>query len=75
MSRDKNLHEIRQKKQERNLDFERISKVLKGAPISTQDDTEITRGMQDYIDKNNKYLVERSKYIEDTVRKWKFDTI
>ncbi len=43
--------------------------------MSAQDDVEITRGMQDYIDKNNRYLAKRSKYIEETVRKWKFDTI
>ena len=35
----------------------------------------MTRGMQDYIDKNNKYLAERADYIEKTVKKWKFDTI
>ncbi len=43
--------------------------------MSTQDDAEITRGMQDYIDKNNRYLAQRGKYIEETVRNWKFDTI
>lgn len=43
--------------------------------MSKQNDVEITRGMQNYIDKNNEYLAERSKYIEETVRKWKFDTI
>jgi O-acetylhomoserine/O-acetylserine sulfhydrylase-like pyridoxal-dependent enzyme len=35
----------------------------------------ITPGMQHYIDKNNAYLAERSKYIQDVVKKWKFDTI
>ncbi len=43
--------------------------------MAAQDDVEITRGMQDYIDKNNRYLAKRGKYIEETVRKWKFDTI
>ena len=40
-----------------------------------ENDVEITRGMQHYIDQNNKYLAERSKYIQDVVKKWKFDTI
>jgi len=35
----------------------------------------ITPGMQRYIDSNNAYLAERQRYIEETVRKWKFDTI
>ncbi|MGW8192650.1 MAG: PLP-dependent transferase [Desulforhopalus sp.] len=35
----------------------------------------ITPGMQDYIDKNNRYLAERARYINETVKKWKFDTI
>ncbi len=43
--------------------------------MSTNSDSEITRGMQDYIEKNNRYLAERQKYIEETVKKWKFDTI
>ena len=43
--------------------------------MSENSDSEITRGMQEYIEKNNKYLAERQKYIEETVKKWKFDTI
>ena len=35
----------------------------------------ITPGMQAYIDKSNKYLAERGNYIENVVKKWKFDTI
>jgi len=38
-------------------------------------DVHITPGMQEYIDKNNIYLAERARYIEETVKKWKFDTI
>ncbi len=38
-------------------------------------DDQITRGMQEYIDKNNKYLAERAEYIKNTVNNWKFDTI
>jgi len=38
-------------------------------------DIHITPGMQDYIDRNNEYLAKRSKYIKQTVKKWKFDTI
>ena len=40
-----------------------------------QDEVKITPGMQRYIDKNNKYLDRRSKYIREVVKKWKFDTI
>ncbi|MHC4589935.1 MAG: hypothetical protein ACYTAQ_11520 [Planctomycetota bacterium] len=43
--------------------------------MATADEVQITPGMQAYIDKNNAYLAERDKYIEDVVRKWKFDTI
>jgi O-acetylhomoserine/O-acetylserine sulfhydrylase-like pyridoxal-dependent enzyme len=32
-------------------------------------------GIQAYIDKNNAYLAQRSKYIRDVVKKWRFDTI
>ena len=39
------------------------------------DEVEITKGMQAYINKNNAYLAKRSKYIRDVVKKWKFDTI
>ncbi|WP_136807804.1 PLP-dependent transferase [Desulfosediminicola flagellatus] len=35
----------------------------------------ITPGMQDYINRNNSYLAKRSQYIQDEVKKWKFDTI
>jgi O-acetylhomoserine/O-acetylserine sulfhydrylase-like pyridoxal-dependent enzyme len=38
-------------------------------------DIHITPGMQTYIDKNNAYLAARTAYIEQTVKKWKFDTI
>jgi len=31
--------------------------------------------MQKYIDKNNAYLANRSEYIKNVVKKWKFDTI
>ena len=34
-----------------------------------------TPGMQKYIDKNNAYLKDRSEYIKNVVKKWKFDTI
>lgn len=43
--------------------------------MSHVDPTPITPGMQRYIDSNNAYLAERQRYIEETVRKWKFDTI
>ncbi len=36
---------------------------------------EITEGMQAYIDLNNRYLANRDRYIRETVKKWKFDTI
>ncbi len=35
----------------------------------------VTPGMQRYIDKNNKYLADRDRYIREEVKKWKFDTI
>jgi O-acetylhomoserine/O-acetylserine sulfhydrylase-like pyridoxal-dependent enzyme len=38
-------------------------------------DVEITKGMQRYIDVNNRYLAERDRYIHEVVKKWKFDTI
>jgi O-acetylhomoserine/O-acetylserine sulfhydrylase-like pyridoxal-dependent enzyme len=41
----------------------------------SENDLHITRGMQEYIDRNNIYLAERADYIEQTVRHWKFDTI
>jgi O-acetylhomoserine/O-acetylserine sulfhydrylase-like pyridoxal-dependent enzyme len=40
-----------------------------------EDNLEITRGMQAYIDLNDKYLEKRARYIRETVKKWKFDTI
>lgn len=43
--------------------------------MTEPNDVIITPGMQDYIDKNNRYLAERHKYIQDEVKKWKFDTI
>ena len=39
------------------------------------DEIQITPGMQRYIDRNNEYLAKRDKYIRETVKKWKFDTI
>ncbi len=39
------------------------------------DEVIITPGMQRYIDRNNAYLAQRSQYIRDVVKKWKFDTI
>lgn len=35
----------------------------------------ITPGMQRYIDINNEYLARRDRYIRETVKKWRFDTI
>jgi hypothetical protein len=35
----------------------------------------ITPGMQQYVDRNNEYLARRSAYIQNTIKKWKFDTI
>jgi len=43
--------------------------------MSMNDDVVVTKGMQRYIDLNNKYLAKRDKYIRDVVKKWKFDTI
>jgi O-acetylhomoserine/O-acetylserine sulfhydrylase-like pyridoxal-dependent enzyme len=43
--------------------------------MAAGDEIKITKGMQEYIDKNNRYLEKRSKYIKDVVKKWKFDTI
>jgi O-acetylhomoserine/O-acetylserine sulfhydrylase-like pyridoxal-dependent enzyme len=43
--------------------------------MSHADPTLITPGMQRYIDSNAVYLAERQRYINETVRKWKFDTI
>jgi O-acetylhomoserine/O-acetylserine sulfhydrylase-like pyridoxal-dependent enzyme len=38
-------------------------------------DIEITSGMQKYIDQSEKYLKARNAYINNVVKKWKFDTI
>lgn len=38
-------------------------------------DTIVTSGMQKYIDANNDYLAARADYIDNQIRKWKFDTI
>ncbi len=35
----------------------------------------VTPGMQEYIDANNDYLARRADYIENQVKKWRFDTI
>jgi O-acetylhomoserine/O-acetylserine sulfhydrylase-like pyridoxal-dependent enzyme len=39
------------------------------------EDTNITPGMQKYVDKAAKYLAERDDYIQNVVKKWRFDTI
>ena len=39
------------------------------------DEVHLTPGMKRYIQKNNKYLAERDRYIGKVVKKWKFDTI
>lgn len=39
------------------------------------DPVPVTPGMQEYIDRNNRYLARRDKYIHDVVKKWRFDTI
>ena len=41
----------------------------------SDDAVNITPGMQHYIDKAAKYLAQRDDYIQNTVKKWKFDTI
>lgn len=41
----------------------------------SENDTNITPGMQKYIDINNKYLAKRAAYVSGQVKKWKFDTI
>jgi len=43
--------------------------------MSKHDDVEISRGMQKYIKRSNKYLADRDEYIHEVVKKWKFDTI
>ena len=43
--------------------------------MGLNDDIEITAGMQKYIDQSEKYLKERNAYINNVVKKWKFDTI
>lgn len=43
--------------------------------MSHENELVITPGMQDYIDRNSKYLQERAGYIEREVKRWKFDTI
>jgi hypothetical protein len=43
--------------------------------MSQADQSQITLGMQKYIDRNNDYLGKRDAYIHDVVKKWKFDTI
>ena len=43
--------------------------------MTTKAPVTITPGMQQYIDKNTKYLADRDRYITDVVKKWKFDTI
>lgn len=43
--------------------------------MSQDDGDQNTPGMQKYIDQSSEYLAERSRYIRDVVKKWKFDTI
>ena len=43
--------------------------------MKNQDDVEITAGMQKYIDAGKIYLDDRNRYIQDVVKKWRFDTI
>ena len=39
------------------------------------DEVKLTPGMRRYIKQNGQYLAKRDKYIQDVVKKWKFDTI
>jgi len=43
--------------------------------MTDPNDGNMTPGMRKYVEKNNKYLAERTRYIRDVVKKWKFDTI
>ncbi len=43
--------------------------------MSEKEDVKITQGMQNYIDQNNSYLAKRDNYIQNEVKRWKFDTI
>ncbi len=43
--------------------------------MGTNDDLIITKRMQKYIDQSEHYLKDRDAYINDVVKKWKFDTI
>jgi O-acetylhomoserine/O-acetylserine sulfhydrylase-like pyridoxal-dependent enzyme len=43
--------------------------------MANNNDVTITPGMQHYIQRNNEYLQQRAGYIENEVKKWKFDTI
>jgi O-acetylhomoserine/O-acetylserine sulfhydrylase-like pyridoxal-dependent enzyme len=43
--------------------------------MTKNDDVEISAGMQKYIDASKKYLSDRDRYIQDVVKKWRFDTI
>jgi O-acetylhomoserine/O-acetylserine sulfhydrylase-like pyridoxal-dependent enzyme len=43
--------------------------------MSGHDGDCLSPGIQAYVDKNNAYLAQRSKYIREVVKKWKFDTI
>ncbi len=43
--------------------------------MSAAEEVAITPGMQAHIDRNNKYLADRTRYIREVVKKWKFDTI
>ncbi len=43
--------------------------------MAQSEEINITPGMQRYIDKNNKYLADRDRYIREEIKHWKFDTI
>ena len=43
--------------------------------MTQTNEIQITPGMRHYIDKNNKYLADRDRYIREEVKRWKFDTI
>ncbi len=43
--------------------------------MASDEELNITPGMQRYVEINQRYLAERDRYIHDVVKKWKFDTI
>jgi O-acetylhomoserine/O-acetylserine sulfhydrylase-like pyridoxal-dependent enzyme len=38
-------------------------------------DASVTPGMQRYVDRNDRYLERRARYIREVVKRWRFDTI